>query len=435
MRLRGEPGLRAAATMGLLAATLTLAAPAPARAIDGNDCTQINSKDTPSEPATDPSEPMKLLQIDEAQEIARSLSGRAPGQGVGVAVIDSGVRDLAQLTPAKALRPAGFSTSAEEEYYHGTAVASVIAGQAFDGGTVGIAPAASIVDVKVYDADSDSDDLKRLTLDGVVAGLQEVLPDVGTGPGKVRIVNLSLSVPEDTPELKAAIDAVTDAGGIVVASSGNRPAADAPGSTLGAYEPGEDHADDVWPAGYAKSNPRVIAVGTTLAAGIEDAGSPPGVLNSAIDVVVPTYGAVAYAVNGTTCSLGASSTSVAAGEVSGILALLMSAFPDDTPDQTIARLESTTTGGSPPSENAPDKFRGRGIVQPVNALTSPIRPRPDGTVPGSTTVEQAVQPANVPEPAPDVLADTRRHALWWGLVGLGALVIAALLRPVLSRRR
>ena len=35
---------------------------------------------------------------------------------------------------------------------------------------------------------------------------------------------------------------------------------------------------------------------------------------------------------------------------------------------------------------------------------------------------------------PDVLAATRRHAVWWGLLGGGALLVAVVLRPVLSRR-
>jgi membrane-anchored mycosin MYCP len=49
-------------------------------------------------------------------------------------------------------------------------------------------------------------------------------------------------------------------------------------------------------------------------------------------------------------------------------------------------------------------------------------------------VERAT-PARAPEPRADDLAGTRRDALWWGLVAGGALVVALLLRPVLTRRR
>ncbi|WP_134767910.1 S8/S53 family peptidase [Nocardioides sp. 1609] len=427
---------------------VVLAPSAPAYADPGSDCREINTSDTTSTAATDPSLPMERLRIAEAQELATSISGRAPGEGVGIAVLDSGVADVQREgtsvipriapTAPRTSRLAEHARTDAVESYHGTAMASVINGREdADSGLVGIAPAARVYDLQVYDTDGDDDDLKQLTLEGVVAGLEDIVGLVGPGPDQVQVVNLSLSVPEDTDALDRAVRAVTDRGAIVVASSGNRPTEDDPGNPLGAYEPGEDNADDVWPAGYAKGdrNPRVIAVGTTTDAELEDPSDPRGVLSSAIDVAVPTYGAVAYAVNGNTCSLSGSSTSVAAAEVSGVLALLMSAYPDDTPEQTIARLESTATGGSPRGDAAPDKVLGRGIVQPVNALTSPIRPSRDGALPASGTREQAVPPAPLPVPQPDVLAGTRRDAVWWGLVGGGTLVVAMLLRPVLSRRR
>ena len=48
---------------------------------------------------------------------------------------------------------------------------------------------------------------------------------------------------------------------------------------------------------------------------------------------------------------------------------------------------------------------------------------------------RAAVPAALPVEEPDVLESTRRDAVWWGLFGGGALVVALLLRPVLSRRR
>jgi membrane-anchored mycosin MYCP len=82
-----------------------------------------------------------------------------------------------------------------------------------------------------------------------------------------------------------------------------------------------------------------------------------------------------------------------------------------------------------------DKFRGRGIVQPVEALTRPLRPARDGTIGYGPAAAPRVAPAALPQEEPDVLRGTRDDAGWWGLFGGGALVVAMLLRPVLSRRR
>ncbi|MFC5013234.1 S8 family serine peptidase [Nocardioides plantarum] len=260
---------------------------------------------------------------------------------------------------------------------------------------------------------------------------------MGRSEGQISIVTIALTVDKSTPRLRAAIKAVTDKGAIVVASSGNRVSETQPQSDDDSaadddtdYEYGEDVTK--YPAGYTTSNDRVVSVGTTDP---EGQATPSGLLSSTIDVVVPTYGAVSYAINRSTCSFYAASTSVAAAEVSGILALLRAAFPKDRPEQLIARLEVTATGESASAGGAVDKYRGRGIVQPVEALTRPLRPSITGRVGPPAQRPPEVAPAALPQAEPDVLRSTRRNAVWWGLFGGGALVVALLLRPVLSRRR
>ncbi len=418
-----------------ITAGLVVGAPVPpASAVDGDNCTSVQSTDTVADTAPEElSQPMEQLQIAEAQAAARTLGGREPGAGVGVAVVDNGVLDT-RVPEVDELRPTGFTRGPGLSYYHGTAVAGVIAGEGRagrDGDVIGVAPAAEIYDVRVYDDDGGDEELEPLTGDGLVAGLQKVRSLV---PDQVQIVNVSLSVADPSPELEDAVRALTRAGAIVVASSGNRPTDPQPGDDVGPYEFGEDAAAHFWPAGLAKDDPLVVAVGTTTDPAAENLDQPVGVLSSAIDVVVPSYGAVTWGINGSPCSLYASSTSIAAAEVSGVLALLRSAYPGDTVRQTVARLEGTTTGGGR-NDRAPDTALGRGVVQPLNALTSPIRPDRRGELGAGPIDDQVVAPAVLPEPEPDVLASTRRHALWWGLAGGGALVIALLLRPVLSRRR
>lgn len=412
--------------LGLGSAGVVLVGPA-AQAVDGADCTSINAIDTTGPAATDVSEPLEELQIRRAHELVREASGREPGEGVTVAVLDSGVQALPQLPEVAEDRVPEFSKSPAYSWYHGTAMAGIIAGAARrEDRPVGIAPAAQIYDQRVYDTGEDNDELAQVTTDGVVAGLDRLRPLVG--PSGIRIVTVALSV-EESPALEAAVKRVTEAGAIVVAASGNRT------GEGDDYLPGEDYAEAVWPAGYAKNdrNRRVVAAGSTVPLGESAVGFV--LQNSAIDVAVPTYGAVSYAINRSTCAFYSPSTSVAAATVSGVLALLWTVYPDENPDQIIARLEVTASGGGTFDAEHPDKLVGRGVIQPLEALQRAIQPDRKGRIPRSDDPERAATPAVLPTPEPDVLASTRDNAIWWGLVGGGALLVAVLLRPVLARGR
>jgi membrane-anchored mycosin MYCP len=69
----------------------------------------------------------------------------------------------------------------------------------------------------------------------------------------------------------------------------------------------------------------------------------------------------------------------------------------------------------------------------VEALRRPLTF--DDGAPETNETNNTVLKARAPRAEADALADTRRDAVWWGLAGGGALVIALLLRPVLARRR
>ncbi len=80
------------------------------------------------------------------------------------------------------------------------------------------------------------------------------------------------------------------------------------------------------------------------------------------------------------------------------------------------------------------RLTGHGVAQPVEALQRPLT-FDDREVPETSETNNTVLKAQAPRPEADVLADTRHDAVWWGLAGGGALVVAMLLRPVLARRR
>ena len=149
------------------------------------------------------------------------------------------------------------------------------------------------------------------------------------------------------------------------------------------------------------------------------------------DVAAPTAGAVSYSLRGESCLLTDPATSYAAAEVSGVLALLQSAY-DESIAASVRRL-LTTANGRP---DIPNTLVGAGEVQAMDALTRPMEIDDDsGTDLGAGSVEHEPQLLSVPEEPDDVLASTRENAVWWGVIGGGVLLLAVLLRPVLARRR
>ncbi len=423
--------------MGLLAlAGLMLGVgPAPAYA---DDCTHVQPNTVAQRPATEPSRALGLLQIEEAHRLLEER-GIEPGQGQVVAVVDSGIGPPPEVVES-------FSPGQAPVYYQGTVVASVIAGPALPGSDratpeadpppVGIAPATKLVDVRVYDSPEPSEDQVGVEVAKVAAGLEWVAQNAG----EVDVVNVSLALPERDAALTEAVRKVVDAGVIVVASAGKLPTEVDPDRDLffegDGLRPGVDAVDHVWPAGYEE----VVSVGTY------DPGEPTRVLpNSGIDIAVPTAGGLSYDLNGDPCELIEGSAHIAAAEVSGILALLGSAFPMESDEQLLSRLYRTATGayvpsargrpGSPQSgDPTHDRRTGAGVAQPLEALLRPLRPRKDGRVESVEVVEEGSD-ARAPRPEPDVLADAREDAVWFGLLAGGSLAVALILRPVLSRRR
>ncbi len=405
---------------------------APAYADTEEDCTLVNVQNQYESPVgTDQvSLPLQEMGVDKA--VARlTKQGRQPGAGVVVAVLDSGVVPTTGIPVATHLTAGSLKPP---EYYHGTAVAGLIAGPPRpDGNPVGIAPAAQILDVQVYD-DPDAplgSDASPLTLENVRNGLDQVI--AAMGQFNIKVVTIALALPDDEG-VRERVERLWDLGAIVVAPTGNRPGQDdgitpeGLGSEYEAHRPGEDVASLIHPADYGN----VLAVNTTMTGYPGEVEATKLVLeNSQTDIAAPTAGAVSYSVQGGTCLLGVPATSWAAAEVSGVLALLLSAYEDDTPQQAVNRLRYTAAG----RPDIPNTLVGAGEVQADAALTRPLEMAEDGTVLSHGDVIDEPQVLAVPEEPDDVLASTRENAVWWGLVGGGILLLALVLRPVLARRR
>jgi serine protease AprX len=271
------------------------------------------------------------------------------GQGIGVAVVDSGVANNNDLKTAsgtgwRIVAQAKFNSNTNsmgDGYGHGTHVAGIIGGNgAVSNGTyIGIAPKVNIINVKV------SDDQGASLASDVVNGLQWIYTNKTTY--NIKVVNLSVNSSAyqsyNVDPIDAAAEILWFNKIVVVASAGNNGT-----STL--YPPAND--------------PFVITVGA-----VDDRGT-----NNVSDDVVATYSAygttlegfakpdlVAPGSNIVSLSAGPSSslaiqhptnvvnnnyfrmsgTSMAAPVVAGAAALLLQDEPGLTPDQVKYRLKTT----------------------------------------------------------------------------------------------
>jgi membrane-anchored mycosin MYCP len=450
-------GALAPAVAALVAASVLVpAGPAHAETVD---CTSTQADAPAPSSSTDPSLPLDLLGIARAHTWLDAQRTK-PGAGVRVAVVDSGVAPRAAGTaiPVVGDRPPRISKKQEVVEAHGTIVAGIIAGSPRgDDGTdgsgtdgsgdgaaedaerlVGVAPAAEIVDVRVYDSAGGAEDEDPVQPTNLVAGLEWVAANaerLGIG-----VVNVSLAIGE-YPPLTRVLERLDAADVVVVAASGNRPeqetdplyaefgpdpdAGEDEGST--GPKPGEDAAGLVWPAAYDE------VVGVSATADGTDAGdATEQVLQSSdIDVAVPTHGLISYGLDGGSCGVSGFYTSWAAAVVSGVVAMLRSAYPDETAGQVVTRLLATASA----SDELPNVQTGAGVVQPYEALTRQLSPKRDRSLETAPPEPHSVERATAPPQEVDLLSGARDRAVWWGLVGGGALLLALVLRPALARRR
>ncbi|MFI2754390.1 S8 family serine peptidase [Cellulomonas sp. P22] len=345
----------------------------------------------------------------------------ATGAGVVVAVVDSGV-DPGNTHLADALLPGvdlvgagGDPTGLSDTDGHGTAVAGQIAARAVPGsGVVGLAPDARVLPVRVFLADDEQSvrDGNGPRADRVAAGIRYAAEH------GARVVNVSMSTTEDSPELRSAVQDATRAGVLVVASVGSR-------ATSGGAADGPRY-----PAGY----PEVLAV---TAVDDADQVTDGSVRGAHVDVAAPGTNVLTTYHAAGDCLLAGdqASTSFATAYVSAAAALLAERYPDETPDQWRYRLEVTAARVRPGER---DDLVGWGIVRPDQALAfvddgsaagpvSPVHARPTAATDAAEHV--------VVEVRADPLATTRGVGAWWTWGGLTAVLLAVLTARLGGTRR
>jgi serine protease AprX len=280
------------------------------------------------------------------------------GQGVDVALIDSGVAPVDGLSsPGKVVNGADLSFDSQADnlryldgYGHGTFMAGIIAGRDDPAGFTygsnpdsfdGVAPDARIVNVKVADENGASD------ISQVIAGIDWVVTHRNDNGMNIRVLNLSFGT-DGTQDYKIdplayAAEVAWRKGIVVVVAGGNSgygsnklndPAYDPYVIAVGADDPKGTSAtnNDVIPSfsstGDGTRNPDLVAPGKS----IQSLRVP----NSYIDLTYPT-GKI------NTRFFRGSGTSEATAMISGAAALLLSQRPGITPDQVKAILTQSAT--------------------------------------------------------------------------------------------
>ena len=271
------------------------------------------------------------------------------GQGVTVAVIDTGIDDLPDFAGRLigGVDLSGGNDPFQDDYGHGTFVAGLIAGDgASSGGQYeGEAPGADLVSIKVAGPNGVTD------LGTLIQGLQWAVSN--RLAYNIRVLNMSLGFQpfESTVvnPLDQAVQAAWDSGIAVVASAGN--AGPSNGTIL---SPGDDPLVITVGALDDMAQP---AVADDEMTNFSSAGptSPDGWVKP--DLVTSGRSVVSLAAPGSTiydenpsARIGSgnfvgSGTSFSTAITSGAAALVLSANPALTPDELKARLLGTTSPG------------------------------------------------------------------------------------------
>jgi subtilisin family serine protease len=262
------------------------------------------------------------LRLPEAQELAT-------GDGVTVAVIDSGVDGShPEIVDRVATSLSALGTGPKPDP-HGTAIAGIIVAHAK---LVGASPAARLVAIETFAADPKSGETRGASIDIVRA----ISLAVEAG---VRLANLSFGGPSD-PLVSRAIAAGHRRGTIFVAAAGNG------GPTA--------------PPSYPAADPNVIGVTATdpkdLLFASANRGAYVGFAAPGVDILVPAPG------QGYRLSSG---TSMAAAHVTGVLALIMQKRPNLTLDEARQILAASATDLGPAG---PDPYFGSGLVDARRAV-------------------------------------------------------------------
>ena len=262
---------------------------------------------------------LEKLKISDVHRMVR-------GTNVPIAVIDSEI-DVTHPDLEGAVTQSFDAVGAPEKpHAHGTGMAGAIASHQR---LLGTAPGARLLAVHAFSTAANAESTTFSILKGVDWSVRQ----------GARIINMSFAGPRD-PSLERALKAAYDKGIVLIAAAGN--------------------AGPKSPPLYPGADPNVIAVTATDADDKLFTGANRGkyisVAAPGVDILVPAPEGDYQITTG---------TSVAAAEVSGIVAMLLERNPKLTPAD-IRRI--LTTSAKRLGSSARDDNFGSGLIDPLQAL-------------------------------------------------------------------
>lgn len=355
------------------------------------------------------------------------------GQGVVVAVIDSGVNASLPELRGQVLEGADASNKSLNPHQdpdgHGTNMATLIAGTGAGGGIKGLAPKAKILPVR--SAAGDWDD----PADAILG--RSIRYAAGHG---ARIINISLGgigLPKQFPLTRAAVQYALKRGSLIFAASGNS---------------GDKNSPVELPAAI----PGVVAVGAIDGTGKVAKWSTAG---DQVALVAPGVDMTTHCTKskGLCNSWG---TSQATAIASASAALIWAKHPKWNNNQVLRVMMQTA--GRPKTGEIPSSYVGYGTIRPRKVLldgegapgSASVNPllaregatKPDPSASASASKSPSTDPKSTPTATDDQKGDKKTVAepkknddnssTLWIAIGVGvAVLLAAAVAIVLVRRR
>jgi membrane-anchored mycosin MYCP len=392
--------LAAATAIAATTAAPGLAAAAPAAAPAGPAPAALAAPAPPAAPPT--CGPSRTDQVTETPWPLRRLSPElvwplTQGQGVVVAVIDSGVSTTHPALKDAVLPGKDYFDAATagqcDESAHGSIVAGVIAGRRA-GAFSGVAPRARILPIRVL---RDTEETSDASVPANIADAIRFAAD-----NDADVINLSL-VTQPTPALADAVQYALSKNVVLIAAAGN--------------DGGSQQEGPAYPAAYDG----VIAV-----AGIDEQDKHVSTSTSGdfVDVAAPGANVVGpVPQGGGFAQFEAGGTSFAAAYVAGLAALLRGQDSRISPAEVTRRI--TGTADHPPESWNPQV--GYGVINPGRALTT-VRQ-------GGPTAPPNAGPLERSGPDDDPLAGTRRVAILTATALTAATIVVLLTVAAVRRAR
>jgi serine protease AprX len=307
------------------------------------------------------------------------------GSGMGVAVIDSGIAATqVDLQNKVVYSQSWVGGSSNDQYGHGTFVASIIAGSGAASQSDsyiytfrGVAPVVRLINLRVLDQNGNGKD------SDVIAAIQTAIQL--RSQYDIRVINLSLGRPVygsyQTDPLCQAVEAAWNAGIVVVTAAGNlgrnnfsgnqgygtitSPGNDPYVITVGAMKDnGTAYRSDDTVASYSSKGPTLydhivkpdlVAPGNRVIAAEAPGAALAGLASTQVMLSECQRGGSSTPSN---YYMRLSGTSVAAPMVSAAAVLLLEQNPHLSPDQVKARLMKTASKTFPATSTAIDPLSG-----------------------------------------------------------------------------